>query len=85
MHQRLVPQGVLLVLLASAIMLLVALALLAGLSRLLAATGDAAGSLVLDYIALACGAILVFDLVVLVLVLSLNALAGGDDRPEAKP
>jgi len=85
MRQRLIPKNALLLLLAAAVMLLVALAVVMGLGRLLAAMGDEPGSRVLDYLALACGALFVFDLVLLVLGLAIGALAdenGGTENDQ---
>jgi hypothetical protein len=65
-------------LVAAALVLLVGLAVILGLARLLAAMGDATGTAVLDYVALAGGILLVVDLVVLVLGLGVNSF---DDPP----
>ncbi len=84
MPRPLVPQRVLFRLLAAALVLLIAGAVSLGLGQLLAALGDAAGSTVLRYVALACGALLVTDLVCLLLAQTLRSLTEDDDTPEEK-
>lgn len=84
MHQRLIPQGVLLLLVAVAIMLTIGFGLLMALGRILAAMGDLGGALVLDYIALGCGVLFVFDLILLVLVLGLRSVIEPEDRSDPR-
>jgi hypothetical protein len=78
MGQRLVPASVVLLLLVGALMLPVAISILFGLGRLLAAMGDGAGGTVLGWIALAAGVFWILDLVCLVLVQAINSLGNGD-------
>lgn len=84
MQQRLVPQGVLLLLVVVAIVLAIGFGLLMALGRLLAAMGDAGGGVVVDYIALGCGVLFVFDLILLVLVLGVRSLMEPEDRSDTK-
>jgi ABC-type hemin transport system substrate-binding protein len=84
MRPQLAPKRVLFLLLAAALVLLIAGAVSAGLGQLLAALGDAAAATVLGYVALACGALLVIDLVCLVLAQTLRSLGEDDDTPEEK-
>lgn len=78
MRERPVPGSVVLLLLVGALMLPVAISLLFGLGRLLAAMGDSVGGAVLDWIALAAGILWSLDLVGLILVQAINSLAGSD-------
>lgn len=84
MRQRLIPQGVLLLLVALAIMLAIGFGLLMALGRILAAMGDLGGAMVVDYMALGCGGLFVFDLILLVLVLALRAVGDAEDRSDTK-
>ena len=84
MPKRLVPQTVLLLLVAAAIALLIASSIGVGLGELLVKLGDGTGGKVLKYIALACGVLLVIDLVCLVLAQAVNSLADTDEPPDAK-
>jgi hypothetical protein len=85
MHQRLLSQSVLLWMVAVAVMLLIGFGLSMALGRVLAAMGDAGGSRVLDYLGLGLGSLFVFDLILLILVLAVHALAEESDRPEQRP
>ena len=84
MPKRLVPQTVLLLLVAAAVALLIASLVGVGLGELLVKLGDASGGKALKYIALACGGLLVIDLVCLVLAQAVNSLADTDEPPDAK-
>jgi len=84
MPKRLVPHNVLLLLVAAAIGLLIASSVGVGLGELLVKLGDATGGRVLKYIALACGVLLVIDLVCLVLAQALNSLGDADEPPDAQ-
>ena len=84
MRRQLVPQRLLFLLLAAALVLLIAGAVSVGLGQLLTALGDAPGGTVLRYVALTFGALLVTDLVCLVLAQALRSLAEDDDTPEEK-
>ncbi len=79
MGQRPVPTSVVLLLLVGALMLPVAISILFGLARLLAAMGDSPGGTVLGWIALGAGVLWSLDLVCLILVQAINSL-GNDDR-----
>jgi hypothetical protein len=81
MRKSLVPQRVLLLLIALALMLPIGLFVVFGLSRLLLAMGDQPGSLGAVRFAVACGGIWIFDLICLILVLAINATANSDDSP----
>lgn len=83
MPKRLVPHTVLLLLVAAAIALLIASSVGVGLGELLVKLGDATGGKVLKYIALACGVLLVIDLVCLVLAQAVNSLADSDEPPDS--
>ena len=84
MRRPLVPQRLLFLLLAAALVLLIAGAVSVGLAQLLTALGDAPGGTVLRYVALTFGALLVTDLVCLVLAQALRSLGEDDDTPEEK-
>jgi hypothetical protein len=78
MHEPLVPRRVVVSLVATAIVLPIALCVVLGVAALLGQMGDAAGGHVLYRIALAGGILWVVDLVCLVLGLALGSLG----RPE---
>ena len=82
MRSRLIARRFLATLLAAAVVLPIAVCVLVALGRLLAAMDDAGGAAVLDWIALAIGAVWVLDLVCLVLAQAVNSLAEQDDPPE---
>lgn len=84
MREKLVPQRVLFLLIAAAVLLLIGGFVMLGLAALLAALGDEAGSVALEYIALGCGVLLVIDLVCLVLAQAVNSLDVTDDSPDEK-
>ena len=79
MGQRPVPAAIVVLLLVGALMLPVAISILFGLGRLLAAMGDSTGGTVMGWIALAAAVLWVLDLVGLILVQTINSL-GSDDR-----
>jgi hypothetical protein len=70
---------ILLLLMAAALVLPVAISVLAGVSTLLSALGDAMGGYVLGRIALTCGILWVINLVALIIVQTLGGLIGPDD------
>jgi len=82
MRSRPIARRFLAALLAAAVALPIAVCVLVALGRLLAAMGDVGGAAVLDWIALAIGAVWVLDLVCLVLAQAVNSLADQDDPPE---
>lgn len=84
MPKRLVPHNLLLLLIVAAIGLLIASSVGVGLGELLVKLGDATGGKVLKYVALACGVLLVIDLVCLVLAQAVNSLADSDEPPDAQ-
>ena len=84
MRQKLVPQRVLLLLIAVAVILLIAGFVTFSLRELLAATGDLTGATVAGYAALVCGVLFAIDLVCLVLAQALNSVADDEDPPEAE-
>jgi hypothetical protein len=84
MRRRLISQRVLFGLIAAAAILIIGGFVALALGRLLEALGDQPGSRALDYVALACGALFVIDLVCLVLAQALNGLDNPDDPPDAE-
>jgi hypothetical protein len=79
MREKLVPQRVLLFLIAVAVVLLISGLVTLGLGELLAALEDELGSRVVKYVALGCAALCVVDLICLVLAQGLNSLAQNDE------
>lgn len=84
MRERLVPGSVVLLLLVGALMLPVAISILFGLGRLLAAMGDAIGGTVLGWIALAAGILWSLDLICLVVVQAINSLGDSERRQDSE-
>ncbi len=84
MHQRLIPQGVLFLLVALALLFAIGFGLLMAVGRILGAMGDLGGAVVVDYMALGCGVLFVFDLILLVLVLGLRSVVEPEDRSDTK-
>jgi len=78
MSPRLVPRKVTMLLLAGILMLPVVIAVIWGVSSLLAAMGDELGGAVLRYVALGCGIFWIVALILLVLVQGLNSLWDSD-------
>ena len=74
-----ISQPILRLLVAASLLLPIAIAILWGLGQLLLAMGDTAGSTVVGRLALGLGTVWVLDLVVLVIVLGLAALAKADE------
>ncbi len=85
MANRAVPSWTIMLLTAGILVLPLVIAVSWGVSALLAASGDALGSDVLQYVALACGMLWAVDLVLLVLVLAVGALAEVDDSQGNRP
>ncbi len=81
MRERIVPRVIVLLLLVGALILPVAISVLFGLAKLLAAMGDSLGAAALDWVALAAGVLWVLDLVALVVVQTIESLSG-DSRNE---
>ncbi len=84
MRRQLVPQRLLLLLTALAVVLLISGFVTLGLGELLAALGDELGSRVVKSIALGCGVLCVVDLICLVLAQAVNSLAETDEPPDEK-
>ena len=82
MRRRLIPQSILFLLTASAVVLLVGGFVALGLGRLLAAMGDETGGRVAGYVALASAALFVIDLICLILAQAVNSLADTDGPHE---
>jgi hypothetical protein len=81
MNRKPICPCVFLSMLATALVLLIGLAVILGVGRLIAAMGDSGGAAALDWIALAGGIVLVVDLIGLVLALGVNSLNVPDDEP----
>ena len=79
-----ISRAVLAILVTVACILPVAIVIVLGVSRLLAAMEDAAGANVLDRVALALGVLWAIDLVCLVVAQSVNSL-GPPPGPQARP
>ena len=79
MHRPLVPHGVVLALVAVALLLPITICVIFGTAALLTAMGDAAGGAVLYRIALACGIVWVIDLIGLLLLVAIGTLRGPDE------
>jgi hypothetical protein len=84
MSHKPVSAKAMLALVAAGLVLPIVIAVFLGLAALLAAMDDAAGGIVLRYLALAGGIGWVVVLVCLVLAQGLNALAGADDADESE-
>ena len=85
MHQDLIPQRFLLLLIALALMLPIGVFVILGLSRLLWAMGDQPGSVGAVRLAVACGGIWLLDLISLILVVAINAITNSDNPPKEGP
>ena len=83
MRQKPIPKRAVLLLIAIAMVMPIGICVILALGRLLQAMGDASGSVVLDWIALACGVVWVLDLICLILAHSINSLAELDDDDSA--
>jgi hypothetical protein len=77
-----IPARILASLVIGALALPVVISVLLGVGRLLGAMGDAAGAVVLDYVALAGGIVWIVFLVCLVVVLGIIALGRHQEPPE---
>jgi hypothetical protein len=76
MHRPLVPHGIVLSLVAAALLLPITICVIFGTAALLTAMGDITGGAVLYRIALGCGIIWVIDLIGLVLLVAIGTLRG---------
>ncbi len=85
MRKNLIPQRILLLLTALALMLPIGVFVVLGLSQVLSTMGDDPGSLGAIRFAVACGGIWAFDLICLILAVAINATASSEDSPEDKP
>lgn len=84
MNRQLIPKAAVWLLLAAGLLLPVAICVVLGLAGLLTATGDAAGSFVLGWIARALGILWVFDLVILVLAQAAESLLNRGEPPDSQ-
>ena len=82
MRRKPVSSKAMLVLIASGLVLPIAISLMLAVAALLAAMGDSMGGLVLRYVALGVGIGWTILLVCLIFVLGLSALADDDDTHE---
>jgi hypothetical protein len=84
MHQPLIPNRVILALIATALVLPITICVVFGVAALLQAMGDASGGGVLNRTALGFGILWAVDLICLVLLLAIGSLRGpdGPDSPE---
>lgn len=84
MTDKPIPSRILLLAIAAALVIPIGICILLGLGRLLGAMDDASGSRVLDWIALAAGAIWLLDLICLILAQAINSVAesGGPSEEE---
>jgi hypothetical protein len=80
MNRPMIPDRIVLLLTAVAVLLPVALCVVLGVAALLAQMGDAAGGAVLYRIALAGGILWGIDLIFLVLALAIGSLRGPDEE-----
>lgn len=76
-----IPRSLLTTLVATACILPLAIVVLVGVARLLAAMDDAAAAVVLDRIALAAGIVWAIDLLCLILALGIEALGPPPSGP----
>ena len=83
MSRKLVPRRAVLLLVASAIVLPIAICMILAVGAILGAMGDTQGGVALQRIALAGGILWAIDLICLVVVLALNTLIDNQDPPEA--
>ncbi len=77
-----VANPLLFLLTALALVLLIGVAVIQGVAAILGGMGDAPGSRVVGWIALAAAMLLVVDLVCLLLALAINSLADSDEPPD---
>jgi len=80
MNRPMIPDRIVLSLIAVAVLLPVALCVVLGVAALLVQMGDAAGGAVLYRIALAGGILWVIDLIFLVLALAIGSLRGPNEE-----
>jgi len=82
MNRKPIPRRLLFVLTGLAVVLWIGVAMIEALAMILGAMGDAPGSHVVGWIALATAVLLAVDLICLILALAINALADSDGPPE---
>ena len=82
MRRPLVPHGIVLSLVAAALLLPIVICVVLGVAALLAEMGDSVGGVVLRWIALSCGIVWVIDLIGLVLLVAIGTLRGPDGPDE---
>jgi len=83
MNRKPIPRRLLFVLTGLAVVLWIGVAMIEALAMILGAMGDAAGSQVVGWIALATAVLLAVDLICLILALAINALADSDEPPDS--
>lgn len=82
MRRPLVPHGIVLSLVAAALLLPIVICVVLGVAALLAEMGDSVGGVVLRWIALSGGIVWVIDLIGLVLLVAIGTLRGPDGPDE---
>jgi hypothetical protein len=82
MQKPLIPQRIVLTLIAAAILLPITICVIFGIAALLGAMGDSVGGAVLHRIALGCGILWAIDLISLVLVQAIGTLSRPDEPDE---
>jgi hypothetical protein len=82
MHRPIIPQRIVLGLIATAILLPIIICVVIGVAALLGAMGDSLGGAVLQRIALACGILWVIDLVCLLVAVAIETLGSPDEPNE---
>lgn len=83
MSQKLVPRRAILLLIAAALVLPVVICVILAVGSVLLAMEDTSGFVALRRIALAGGIVWAIDLICLLVVLALNALADDQEPPES--
>lgn len=82
MHRPLVPHGIVLSLVALALLLPITICVIFGTAALLTAMGDIFGGVVLYRIALGCGIVWAIGLIGLLVLVAIGTLRGPDEPEE---
>jgi hypothetical protein len=82
MHHPLIPNRLVLILIAAAILLPITICVVLGVAALLEAMGDSTGGCVLHRTGLGIGILWAIDLICLVLTLGIHAIDNGPSEPE---